>query len=179
MTETQQEIINTQPNFPELEELAMEIGKFIRYWGFKKIHGRIWTHLYLSDKPLDAGTLMSRLKVSKALMSLSLNDLLKYRVILDAGKSARGTHTYVANPQVLEVILNVLHRREKKMLAHIEMAHRMLKSTTSPSKTQADINEGRLENLGAMIHEAQNTLNSILELGNLDMRTWMQINRPN
>jgi DNA-binding transcriptional regulator GbsR (MarR family) len=179
MTDTQHEIINQQPGLPELEELAMEIGKFIRYWGFKKIHGRIWAHIYLSKVPLDAGALMARLKVSKALMSLSLNDLLKYRVILESGKSERGTHTYVANPQVLDVILNVLHRREKKMLAHIEMAHRMLKSASPTARDHMNISGDRLENLGAMIHEAQATLNAILELSNFDMKNWMQVNAPN
>lgn len=55
---------------PELEDLANEVGDFICYWGFKKIHGRLWTHIYLARVPLDAGQLMQRLKVSKALISL-------------------------------------------------------------------------------------------------------------
>src|SRR5258708_3849854 len=73
----------------EIESLSNEIGKFIHHWGFKKIHGKIWTHLYLSETPLDAGTLMKRLDVSKALMSLSLRDLLKYKVIIRAFETSR------------------------------------------------------------------------------------------
>src|ERR1700730_8342606 len=95
---------------PELEELAGEVGDFICYWGFKKIHGRLWTHIYLATLPVDAGQLMQRLKVSKALISLYLHDLLKYDVIIESGKSTRSTQTYVANPEVLDVILNVLRR---------------------------------------------------------------------
>lgn len=119
---------------PELEELASEVGEFICYWGFKKIHGRIWTHIYLAEQALDAGQLMQRLKVSKALISLSLNDLLKYDVILEAGKSSRGTQTYLPNPDVLDVILNVLRRRERKMLTKAETSHKMLSSLSEESQ---------------------------------------------
>lgn len=161
---------------PELEELAGEVGDFICYWGFKKIHGRLWTHVYLSKTPLDAGQLMQRLKVSKALISLSLNDLLKYDVILENGKSERGTQTYVANPDVLDVILNVLRRRERKMLAQAETSYRMLTSLNVEKLQRADLHRERIDSLGRMIDQAQNALNSLLELATLDLKEWEEIN---
>lgn len=161
---------------PELDELANEVGEFICYWGFKKIHGRIWTHIYISDKPLDAGQLMQRLRVSKALISLSLNDLLKYDVILESSKSARGTQTYIANPDVLDVILNVLRRRERKMLTKAETSHKMLGSLSDESRARAKLNQERMESLGRMIHQAQNALGSLLELATLDLAGWIEIN---
>jgi DNA-binding transcriptional regulator GbsR (MarR family) len=161
---------------PELEELANEVGDFICYWGFKKIHGRLWTHIYLATTPLDAGQLMQRLKVSKALISLSLNDLLRFDVILENGKSSRGTQTYVANPDVLDVILNVLRRRERKMLAKAETSYRMLTSLNSEKLQRANLNMGRIDGLGRMITQAQNALNSLLELATLDLKEWEEIN---
>lgn len=161
---------------PELEDLANEVGDFICYWGFKKIHGRLWTHIYLASSPLDAGQLMQRLGVSKALISLSLNDLLRYDVIIESSKSARGTQTYVANPDVLDVILNVLRRRERKMLARAETSFRML-SSLGPERQQRALLQGdRVEALGRMIHQAQNALSSLLELTNLDLKGWEEIN---
>lgn len=161
---------------PELEELANEVGDFICYWGFKKIHGRIWTHIYLSDHPLDAGQLMQRLRVSKALISLSLNDLLKFEVIRESGKSARGTQTYTSNPDVLDVILNVLRRRERKMLTKAETSHRMLTSLNPEALGRARMNPERLASMGKMIGQAQNALSSLLELATLDMGAWEEIN---
>jgi DNA-binding transcriptional regulator GbsR (MarR family) len=161
---------------PELEELADEIGDFICYWGFKKIHGRLWTHIYLANQPLDAGLLMRRLKVSKALISLSLNDLLKYEVIHENGKSPRGTQTYVANPNVLDVILNVLRRRERKMLTKAETSHKMLLSLNQDKLHRANLHRPRVESIGRMIHQAQNSLASLLELVNLDLTPWDEIN---
>src|SRR5882757_8160603 len=145
---------------PELEELANEVGDFICYWGFKRIHGRLWTHIYLAKSPLDAGNLMQRLKVSKALISLSLNDLLKYDVILENGKSSRGTQTYIANPDVLDVVLNVLRRRERKMRAKAETSFRMLTSLNGEKLERANLENCRLDSMGRMITQAQNALNS-------------------
>jgi DNA-binding transcriptional regulator GbsR (MarR family) len=161
---------------PELEELAAEVGDFICYWGFKKIHGRLWTHIYLSKEPLDAGALMRRLGVSKALISLSLNDLLKYDVILESGKSSRGTQTYVANPDVMDVIFNVLRRRERKMLNKAETGHKMLASVKPEILVQAKLHTDRIAAMGTMIHQAQNALASILELATLDLQSWNEIN---
>ena len=154
---------------PELEDLATEVGDFICYWGFKKIHGRIWTHIYLTGEPLDAGQLMQRLRVSKALISLSLNDLLRYDVILDAGKSARGTQLYAANSDVLDVILNVLRRRERKMLAKADTGHRMLSSIGADQMNRARLDPERIAALGRIIHQAQNALVSLLELTAIDL----------
>lgn len=161
---------------PELEELASEVGEFICYWGFKKIHGRIWTHIYLAEHPLDAGQLMQRLKVSKALISLSLNDLLKYDVILESGKSSRGTQTYVPNPDVLDVILNVLRRRERKMLTKAETSHKMLSALSDENLHRARVHRDRVVALGKMIHQAQNALSSLLELATVDLTNWEEIN---
>lgn len=163
-------------SLPELEELAAEVGDFICYWGFKKIHGRIWTHIYLAREPLDAGLLMRRLKVSKALISLSLNDLLKFNVIQEHGKSARGTQTYTANPDVMDVILTVLRRRERKMLSKAETGHKMLASLKPEVLEQANIQSERLAAMGTMIHQAQNALTSLLELATLDMQSWGEMN---
>lgn len=161
---------------PELEELASEVGEFICYWGFKKIHGRIWTHIYLAQNPLDAGQLMQRLKVSKALISLSLNDLIKYDVIREGSKSNRGTQTYLPNPDVLDVILNVLRRRERKMLTKAETSHRMLQALPEESLMRARLDKGRVMALGHMISQAQNALSSLLELATVDLTNWEEIN---
>jgi DNA-binding transcriptional regulator GbsR (MarR family) len=161
---------------PELEDLASEVGDFICFWGFKKIHGRIWTHIYLAEHALDAGQLMQRLKVSKALISLSVNDLLKYDVILEAGKSSRGTQTYLPNPDVLDVILNVLRRRERNMLTKAEISHNMLCSLSEESQRRAHLHKDRVVALGKMIHQAQNALSSLLELATVDLASWDELN---
>ncbi len=159
----------------ELEELANEVGEFICYWGFKKVHGRLWTHVYLAKEPLDAGQLMQRLRVSKALVSLSINDLLRFEVIVEAGKSVRGTQTYVANPNLIDVIFNVLRRRERKMLARTESAFNLLAGISEDTLNQTKICSTRLRDLGNVIQEAQGVFNAFLNLGAVDFSNWSEL----
>lgn len=161
---------------PELDNLANEIGDIICYWGFKKIHGRLWTHIYLSEEPLDAGQLMQRLKVSKALISLSINDLLRQEVIIESAKSARGTQTYVANPNVLNVIQNVLRRREQKMLARTEASAKQLRELNAASLHEAHLQPTRLVSLTTMIDQAMAALNGLLDLKPVDFQSWSCLN---
>ena len=160
----------------ELENLAEQVGNIICHWGFKKVHGRIWTHLYLSDSPLDAAQLMERLRVSKALISLSLNDLLRQSVIVEAGKSARGTLTYIANPNVLDVIRRVLVNREQKMLAQAENCFKALTQVDSQELSGAGVKPHRLEGMQAMIEQASLTLATFLTLGAADFKGWLCLN---
>ncbi len=164
---------------PELEALANEIGEIICYWGFKKIHGRLWTHIYLSDEPLDAGQLMQRLRVSKALISLSINDLLRQEVIVESAKSSRGTQTYVANPNVLDVIQNVLRRRERKMLARTEASFKLLSAINPATLEGARIQPMRISTLSSMIDQAQTALDGLLDLKPVDFQAWTCLNDKN
>lgn len=155
---------------PELEDLADEVGDFVCFWGFKKIHGRLWTHVYLSDQPLDAAHLMHRLGVSKALISLTIHDLLKYKVILEAGKSARGTQLFTANLDILTVITNILRQRERRMLARAEVSQRMLASLPSAHLQRFNLNPARIQALGRFVESAQSRLATLLERSTIQER---------
>jgi len=153
---------------PEIQELSEQVGEFIQYWGFKKVHGRIWVHLYLADHPIDAAEIMRRTKISKALASMSLRDLLNYEVIEEVGKSDRGTTLYQANPDVTSVILNVLRRREKKMLATISTAHSMVNQLPTREKEDSAISQDRIQKLGELIKIAEISLEGILQLNTVN-----------
>ena len=143
---------------PELEELADQIGSFIQYWGFKKIHGKIWAHLYVSAEPLDTAELMKRLKVSKALMSFSIRDLLSYDVIQEVSKGRHGTVYYRANPDLSGVILNVIRGREKKMMAQISASQKLLRDMPPAIKNEFKIDPSQVQKLGEVIENASQAL---------------------
>ena len=152
--------------FPtELEALADQVGEFIQYWGFKKVHGRIWTHLFVSNHPLDAGDLCKRLNISKALVSMSIADLLEYEVILEVGKGEQGTTLYSANPDVTHVIFNVLRKRERKMLAAVEAAHALLVKSGNPGSGSSSLDRERVAYLGEMVGTAQAALEMLISMG--------------
>lgn len=154
--------MSSRPLTPELEDLADQIGEFLHLWGFKKVHGRIWTHLLLSRIPLDAGELIERLEISKALASLTLNEMLDYRVIQEAGRSDRGTVTYGVNQDVLGVIRNVLRSRERRLISRISAAHRLLRRLPPSDLKTMDLDRDRVMALGKLIATAGRGLDGFL-----------------
>lgn len=162
----------------EFENLADKIGDFLAYWGFKKVHGRIWTHLFTAQNPLDASDLIRRLRISKALVSLTVKDLLFYGVISEAGKSERGTILYRANPNVTEVILNVIRGRERKLLAQIRAAHKESTNMSLADQSLLNLSTHGLQTLGTLIEEAEAGLSQVLELHDLCLEPWKVFSEP-
>lgn len=156
---------------PELSDVAEQVGSFMEYWGFKNIHGRIWTHIFLSQEPLDAGTLIRRLDVSKALMSMSLAELLDHDVIQVAAKGT--TTTYSANPDITHTITAVLRKRERRMLNRVSSAAKTLPIAGAGEETgEVRLSAERVHSLQAMIQTAEQTLECLLSLKNFDFAQW-------
>ncbi len=150
---------------PELEELSRGVGEIIEFWGFKQIHGVIWTHLFLSPEPLSASTLVTRLGVSKALMSLSIKELLRHRVILPvANERNRKTKFYVANSDLFPVIQEVLENRELRMIANIVARCHHLKASLSSRSESETIAPEKLESMLRLSEEAEFTLRNLLTM---------------
>ena len=55
-----------------LMNAANSVGKFIEHWGFRSIHGRIWTVVFLSPRPVSTLEIIEKLEVSKGLVRLSV-----------------------------------------------------------------------------------------------------------
>jgi DNA-binding transcriptional regulator GbsR (MarR family) len=157
-------MLKNQSDAVQLGRLAEQIGKFIEYWGFKKIHGQIWTHIYLSPTPLSALELISRLQVSKALISIAMKDLIDYRLIFQTKESL--THKnkfFVANHDVFEAIKQVLETRELHLMNQIQSEHRLLHNIQMQNRGEL-VDEKKLKALGKMIGGADKALHGILTL---------------
>ena len=148
---------------PEIQKLAESVGNFIQYWGFKSIHGKIWTLLFISQEPLSAIELSRQLKVSKTLLSFSMAELLKYQVIQESGKGVKRTVYFRANPDLTAVILNVLKTREKPMMEEIHSACQQLQEKVGQSDYDFKINPHQLQDLGKFITAAQDALGFLMQ----------------
>lgn len=147
---------------PELSDLAEQIGQFIEYWGFKKIHGQIWTYIFLAAEPIDATTLVKRLGVSKALVSLAIKDLLKYEVIQKSGRQGRRTVLYISNPDLIKVITSILRMRERKMISQIHSSLKNFRKLKMKEDSTISISLDKTDALEEMIETAENTLDAII-----------------
>ncbi len=162
---TKKTVLPKYKPMPELEEFEQLVGKFIQYWGFKKIHGRIWAHLYTSDIPLDSQTLIARLKVSKGLMSLAIRDLIEYAVIEAVSVGKHGVTYYHASPDIVAVITNVLRKREAVMMSAVSSCLKRMNSKGKQQLQLAGLSLNKLEDVLKMTDSAQGLLNLFILQG--------------
>jgi DNA-binding transcriptional regulator GbsR (MarR family) len=156
-----------QSDAVQLDRLAEQIGNFIEYWGFKKVHGQIWTHIYLSPKPLSAQELIPRLQVSKALVSMAMSDLIDYRLILQTQESLNHKNKfYTANNDVFEAIKTVLESREMHLMNQIHSEHRLMLNIQKQNKGDL-VDEKKLKSLGKMIQGGEKALRGIMTLSSI------------
>ncbi len=158
----------------EVDELSDRIGEFIRYWGFKKIHGQVWCYLYLSECPLDASQLIERLNVSKALMSKTISELLEYKVII-AIDDCRKKRRYSSNPDILHVITSVLRQREKEIIGEVHKHFRAVESFSDEQFKEACISKTQVEKLGKMVQFSEFFLNALLRFESVNFIPFKKI----
>ena len=131
--------------FSQLLEAADLVGDFIQYWGFKKVQGRIWACLFLMNEPLNTRQLVELLGISNSLVSISVAELLRYRVILEVEKGRNGVLLYRANPEVGAVIAGVLRSREQKLLKRIQESSSKLHSSPKAALRMSEENIKKLQ----------------------------------
>jgi DNA-binding transcriptional regulator GbsR (MarR family) len=161
--ESKRDIAPAKQQAQQLRALASSVGDFIRYWGFRRIHGQLWTQIYLSKTPLSGAELVKNLQVSKALVSPALSELMKFNLITAIETDGR-TKKYSANPEVFEVIQSILREREKKLIATALLNFEKLKqSQKNEHQVKFKVDEQRLSALGEMIAAANMALDFVIK----------------
>jgi len=150
----------------ELKALSKLVGEFIEYWGFKSVYGRMWCYLYMLKEPLDSRQLAQLLKISPALVTQSVQVLLKYKVIFETDKGKNGMLRFAANPQLSTVIASVLSHRELNLLRTIHTAQEKLMKSETKIESDLALNKERVEQVGAWIHLASMVLSTGINLLN-------------
>ncbi len=162
----------------QINFLADEIGELVYNWGFKRVHGRIWTHLFLSNRPLDASDLVKRLDISKALISISLRELLDLKLIAEIGKSTKGTHLYRTNPDLVRVFLNILKIREKLLFSKVNSALKNVENMSTENKQKSEISDVRILELKKLMAGADATIDQMIGIDSEQMAHWQALFTP-
>jgi DNA-binding transcriptional regulator GbsR (MarR family) len=89
------------------------IGRLIEFWGFKRNMGRLWTILYLSDKPLSAPQIQERLQLSSGAVSMTLNELTRWGVVKKVWLQGERRDHYTAEGNFWKMISRVFNERER------------------------------------------------------------------
>lgn len=140
-------------------KLAESVGEFIKYWGFKEIHGRIWVHIYLARQPITAKELTIRLGVTKGLVSTALSELIAYQVVEKVSLGDARSPGYQSNPDLMQVIYNILRNRELKLTQKIETNIVALSEVMQEEEPEMSEKLGRLHEMTSF---AVDTLRKLL-----------------
>lgn len=123
----------TTPSSPdsglgEAEQLVSDaIGRLMVLWGFKRNMGRVWTVLFLSERPLTARDLQESLQLSSGAVSMTLGELSRWGVVEKQWVQGDRRDFYVAEANLWKMISRVLRERERgEVTAVIEAFERAL-----------------------------------------------------
>lgn len=150
-------------------DLLASIGFFIEHWGFKEVHGQVWTCIFLAEHAVDARHIIQHLQVSKAAVSLAIKDLLDYNVIQEVQKTKPSTRKYVSNPDLCEVILNVLRARERKILNTVVDAANSFLESGKEELSRIHVSRDKLRQLKDLAQSAQDTLDQVIRTRDGDL----------
>ena len=173
------------------EQTLQTVGKVIAFWGFKENHGKIWALLSLREEGLTALELRELLGLSKGGVSMLLQDLESWNVIIrqeaeeiDEGvflsltpeekhsvEKRRG-RIYKASSDFYQMISYVLQRREQDLLtetlSHLNDAASAAESTAT--QHQKDVLETMISSAALVQRSLQffcnnaSSLKTILDL---------------
>jgi DNA-binding transcriptional regulator GbsR (MarR family) len=108
----------TSDSLWESERIVSDsIGRLMELWGFKRNMGRVWTVLYLADRPLTAAELRDRLQLSSGAVSMTINELSRWGVVRKSWVQGDRRDFYEAEANVWKMISRVMRERELSEIA--------------------------------------------------------------
>ena len=95
---------------------------FFKTFGFKRVHGRIWGLLVLSDQSLSSKEIASKLNISAGLTSQTLNELSEWGAVTSVFDSKRRCHLHEPVGNALSIVATVFKRREQVVFQQFRQA---------------------------------------------------------
>ncbi len=144
------------------------VGAFIEYWGFKSIHGRVWTLLALRAQPMAQSEIAATLGVSRSLISGAVSELAGHGLVRATGEHRNAP--YEAVMDFWPTITDVLRGREWMLLERARMA----------LEGAIDAVERAEEDGGPVVWDAgrMKVLLALTELGQALLRALMSMRAP-
>lgn len=152
---------------------ADAVGALMELWGFRRQLGRIWTVLFLSERPLAAPELCERLQISTGLLSMSLAELRRWGVVRSAAVAGDRKEHFEAETHVWRLVRRVLAERERMAveaaLASVEEAMADLRQAIAGSageprlRAMARFRMERLEQLASLCRVGLSLLRALID----------------
>lgn len=163
------------------------IGQIIETWGFKRTMGMMWAFLYLCPEPATAKDICRVLGVSPALVSMTLQELLRWGVVKRLSPVGKRRDYYVAEHDVWKMIRKVFQEREKAQMERVrEKIKEALFSLEGEAPLRPDLKAKRtrqfqkirLEDLRAITDQSLDLLGIFVDQGKLDISPIFSMLKP-
>jgi HTH-type transcriptional regulator, glycine betaine synthesis regulator len=92
--------------------LADAVGALMESWGFKRNMGRLWTVLYLENRPLPAAEIGERLSLSSGAVSMLLNEMQEWGAIKKSWVPGERKEYFEAETSIWKMVSRVFRERE-------------------------------------------------------------------
>jgi hypothetical protein len=106
----------------ELAEQLPTFELFFKTFGFKRVHGRVWGLLVLSEQRLSSKDIAQALSISQGTTSACVNVLTEWGAIRSEFDPARRCHLHSPVGNTLSIVATVFRRREQVVLARLKQA---------------------------------------------------------
>jgi len=141
------------------------VGAFIETWGFRSIHGRVWTLLALRSSPMAQTEIAEHLGVSRSMVSLAVNELVHYGLVRPL--SDHRNAPYEARLDVWPTITDVIRGREWMLIERARIAFEAALDEAEQATVEGrpvPYDTQRLRLLLRMTEFAQVTLRAVLSV---------------
>jgi HTH-type transcriptional regulator, glycine betaine synthesis regulator len=157
---------------------ADAVGSLMELWGFRRQLGRIWTVLFLSERPLAAPELCERLQISTGLLSMGLAELRSWGAVRGVPVEGDRKEHFQAEANVWRLVQRVLAQRERSAveaaLASVDAALAEVRAAIADSagdpalRGRARFRAERLEQLAALCRTGLSLLRMLLDSARAD-----------
>jgi len=138
------------------------IGRLMQFWGFKRNMGRVWTVLYLNERPLTAQDLRERLGLSTGAVSMTVTELVRWGVVKKVWIQGERREHFAAEGNLWKMISRVLRERERAEILDTITAMEDALRAIEPQTRSAD---ARVRERAIVQHERIGQLLELARLG--------------
>lgn len=105
---------------PELLDQLPAFELFFKTFGFKRVHGRVWGLLVLSEQPLSSREVSQALSISTGLTSTTINELVEWGALRSLFDPERRCHLHTSVGNTMSIVATILRRREQVAMAQFK-----------------------------------------------------------
>jgi len=161
----------------ELDAAAMRVadavGALMESWGFKRNMGRLWSVLYLENRPLSAAEIGERLSLSAGAVSMLLGEMQEWGAIKKTWMPGERREYFEPETSIWKMVSRVFRERELRWivtaLEHFEAARDQLaEAPAGTDDPRAQLIEQRIGGLAELTRVTASLIESALQGESVD-----------